>query len=214
MRVTVVGAHGKVARMLDRDLVNNGHEVAGVIRSPAQRADLEEDGVTPVLLDLESATSPEYAQAFDGSDAVVFAAGAGGGNVEKTYAIDRDAAIAVIDAATSAGVVRFVMLSTTGSGHPEIWDDGKEYLIAKGQADDHLKRSALDWTIVRPTYLSDDTPAGSVSLGDPDKDPGPAVSRADVAAVLAAVLDHPNTIGKAFTVDAGDIPIDEAVSQI
>ena len=56
MRVAIAGAHGQVARRLGRLLAGRGDTVLGLVRDPDHAADLEADGVTPVVLDLESSS--------------------------------------------------------------------------------------------------------------------------------------------------------------
>jgi len=77
MRVVVAGGHGQVALLLERMLVERGVEAVGLVRNPDHVRDLEEVGAEGVVLDLERATPEELATAVEGSDAVVFAAGAG-----------------------------------------------------------------------------------------------------------------------------------------
>ena len=71
------------------------------------------------------------------------------------------------------------------------------YFQAKAQADAALEQSGLDHTIVRPGGLTDDPGTGQVTVA-PELERGGQIPRDDVAAVLLAVLDAPNTIGKAF----------------
>jgi uncharacterized protein YbjT (DUF2867 family) len=75
-----------------------------------------------------------------------------------------------------------------------------------------VRASGLDATVVRPGGLSNDPGTGRVTLGD--NLPSGQVTRDDVAAVLAAVLDSPNTIGRTLDLIGGDTPIAEAVQAI
>jgi uncharacterized protein YbjT (DUF2867 family) len=84
------------------------------------------------------------------------------------------------------------------------------YLRAKARADEELRASGLDWTIVRPGRLTDDPGTGRVQAG---AGVGRAdVPRDDVAATLLAVLDEPGTVGVTFEVVGGETPIAEAVA--
>ncbi len=152
-RIVIVGGHGKVALHLARLLADRGDEATSVIRKAEQKADIEQAGGTPLVLDVENADVDEMAKAFSGADAVVWSAGAGGGSAERTYAVDRDAAQRAVDAASKAGVRRFVMVSWIGStpDHGIDPDDSFfAYADAKLAADDHLRASDLDWTILGP----------------------------------------------------------------
>jgi len=210
-RIVIIGGHGKVALHLARLLADRGDEATSVIRDPDQAGDIEQAGGTPLVLDVENADTDEMAAAFEGADAIVWSAGAGGGSAERTYAVDRDAAQRAIDAAAQAGVRRFVMVSWIGST-PDHGIDPEDsfyaYADAKLAADDHLRASDLDWTILGPGTLTLDPPSGRITTAPQGKG---EVSRADVAAVAAAVLVQPATVGRFIRFGAGDTLIAEAI---
>ena len=181
-RILIIGGHGKVARLLTPLLAARGDEVSAVIRNAEHTADVEGDGATAVVADVESLDRAELAALFAGHDGVVWAAGAGGGDPERTYAIDRDAAIRSMDAADAAGAKRYVM-------------------------DEHLQQTRLDWTILGPSGLTLDPPTGRIDVGGESR----TVARADVAAVIAAVLADPSTVGRTIEFNAGSTPIADAV---
>ncbi len=116
MHIVIAGGHGKIALILERLLAQRGDSVAGIIRKPAQAADLEAVGAEQLVVDLERASVEEVAGHLRGADAVVFAAGAGpGSGAARKETVDRDAAILLADAARAAGVDRYLMISSTGS---------------------------------------------------------------------------------------------------
>jgi len=207
-RVIVFGGHGRIALLLAPLLVARDDEVTSVIRNPDHVADVEQTGATARVADIESLDTSAIADLIRGHDAVVWSAGAGGGNPERTYAVDRDAAIRSMDAAAEAGVRRYVMVSWLGStadhGVPED-DSFFPYADAKWAADEHLRGTGLDGTILGPGTLTFDDPTGLIDLDAPD---GGRVSRADVAAVIAATLVEPTTIGR--TVRFGNGTADSA----
>jgi uncharacterized protein YbjT (DUF2867 family) len=216
MRIVIAGGHGKIALILERLLSQRGDSVVGFIRNSEHAADLEAAGAEPVLVDLESASVDEVAAHLRGADAVVFAAGAGpGSGAARKDTVDRDAAILLADAAETAKVDRYVMISAIGAD-AEAPDDAGDpvfvaYLRAKGAADDSVRaRRALDSTIVRPGHLTNDPGTGRVTIAD-DTGRGD-IPREDVAAVLLAVLDTPGTAGQMFEVISGDTPITDAVT--
>ncbi len=210
MRVLILGGHGKVALLLAPLLTARGDEVTSIIRNPDHAAEIAATGAVPLVLDL--AGGDDLAGALEGQDAVVWSAGAGGGSAERTYAVDRDAAIRSMDAAVAAGVKRYVMVSWIGSTPDHGVDPGNAfyaYADAKLAADDHLRGTELDWTILGPGTLTMDPPRGTIEI-DPDGDG--RVPRADVAAVVAAVLTEDATIGRFIRFGAGDTPIEEALA--
>jgi uncharacterized protein YbjT (DUF2867 family) len=157
VRVAIAGAHGQVATRLARLLVDRGDDVIGLIRNPRHAEDLRAVGVVPEVCDLEHATVDEIATAVSGSDAVVFAAGAGpGSDAARKLTMDRDGAIKLLDA-TASNACRYVMLSGIGVENPPDSDDVfAVYLRAKAEADAAVIASECDWTIVRPSRLTDD----------------------------------------------------------
>lgn len=212
MDVAIAGAHGKVARRVARLLSARGDRVRGLIRNPGHAADLRTDGSEPVVCDLELAPGSEVAAAIEGTDAVVFAAGAGpGSGAQRKLTLDRDGSIKLLEAARTAGVERYVMISSVGAENPPDGDDVfSVYLRAKAEADRALMTSDRTWTIVRPVSLTDDTGAGRLHI---DVEPVKGkVSRDDVAAVLAAVLHEERAAHLILYVTSGDTPVEEALA--
>lgn len=218
MKIVVVGALGKVARHLLPLLTKSGHDVVGVVRKPEQVDVVTDLGAEPLLLDVEDASTDQIATALDGADAVVWSAGAGGGNPDRTYAVDRDAAIRSMDAAALAGVRRYVMVSWIGSvpdhGIPED-SSFYPYADAKLAADDHLRGTSLDWTILGPGSLTDDAATGRIErVADGtalERGEESAVPRADVAQVAADTLREPLTVGAFVRFRSGETPIPDAL---
>ncbi|GAA5037812.1 SDR family oxidoreductase [Microbacterium fluvii] len=210
-RIIVIGGHGKVALLLEPLLVEAGHEVGAVIRDPDQAADVVLTGANAVVADIESLDQAGFIELLAGYDVIVWSAGAGGGDPRRTLAIDRDAAIRSMDAAAAAGVHRYLMVSYFGAGPDHGVDPENSfftYAEAKAAADEHLRAAALDWTILAPSALTLDAPMGRISVTDTSAQ---TVSRADVAAVVAACVDEPATIGRTIRFNAGDVPITDAV---
>src|SRR3954468_22041610 len=162
MDILVAGGHGKVAIRLLRLLAEQGHTARGLIRDPAQAADLESAGAVPVIGDLENdETLAPYVR---GADAVVFAAGAGpGSGAARKRTVDLGGAVKLADAAVETGVRRYVMVSSIGAQDPRSAGPSMQtYLEAKAEADAYVVASALDYTIVRPGSLQDAPGTGLV----------------------------------------------------
>jgi uncharacterized protein YbjT (DUF2867 family) len=213
MDVLVAGGHGKIALRLLRLLAADGHRARGLVRKPGQAADLAAVGAVAVLGDLEAdAGLDEYVQ---GADVVVFAAGAGpGSGPQRKRTVDLGGAVKLVDAARAVGVRRYVMISSIGADRAQLASGPmRPYLEAKAEADRYLMASGLDYTIVRPGSLTDDPGTGRVGLSTELGGRG-QVPRDDVAAVIARVLDAPNTIGVTFEVFSGDRLVAEAVRSL
>lgn len=212
MRVVIAGGHGQIAQRLEKVLADRGDTPVGIVRNRDHVADLEKVGAETVVLDLEKADIAAVADVLKGADAAVFAAGGGpDSGVERKETVDRAAAVLLADAAEQAGVRRYVMVSSMGTdkADPDSDEVFQVYLRAKKGADDDLRARDLDWTVVRPGRLTDDDGAGRVQVGVL---PRGEVPRADVAAVLAAVLSTDSTIGATFDLLAGHQTIEAALA--
>jgi uncharacterized protein YbjT (DUF2867 family) len=214
MRIVIAGGHGQIARQLGRLVVAAGHHAVGMVRNPEHISDLQEDGIEPVVIDLEATDVGEMTEVVRGADAVVFAAGGGpDGNAARKETVDKGGAIMLADAAEASGVRRYVMVSAmhTDRADPQSDDVFQVYLRAKEAADDDLRSRDLDWTVVKPGRLTDDVPTGRVQVGRLERG---SVTRGDVAHVLAEVLEAENTVGKTFDVLGGEVPVKEAVHSL
>jgi uncharacterized protein YbjT (DUF2867 family) len=212
-RIVIIGGHGKVALRLAPILRQRGDEVTSVFRNPEHAEEVQAAGAQPVVADIEIMNVDAVTRLLAGHDAVVFSAGAGGGNPARTYAVDRDAAIRVIDAAQQAGVRRFVMVSYFGAGpdHGVPQDNPfHPYAEAKAAADAHLRASSLDWTILGPGRLTLEPGTGQISVGAAAA--GGEVSRDDVAGVAAACLADDATIRRTIEFNNGDVAIADALT--
>lgn len=214
MRIAIIGGHGKVALRLSTILTEHSHQVTSFFRKPEQADDVRHTGARPVVFDVEESSAEEIAHEIEGHDALVWSAGAGGGNPARTYAVDRDAAIRSMDAAGRVGVDRYIMVSYLGArlqhGVPE-GDPFFAYAEAKAAADDYLRKTQLDWTILGPGRLTLEEPSGRIAVGPAVEKAGRATSRGNVALVAAAVLGEPRTIGKTIDFVDGERPIAEAI---
>jgi uncharacterized protein YbjT (DUF2867 family) len=208
--VAIAGGHGKIALILGRLLAERGDTVRGLIRNPDQADDLRAVGIEPVIADLESES--DIASAIRGADAVVFAAGAGPGSGDaRKRTVDLGGAVKLIEAAKAEGVSRYLIVSSMGADKAP--EDGAEgfgaYLQAKFEADEAVRASGLDYTVVRPGGLTDDPGTGLVTIAEHTG--RGQIPRADVAAVFVACLDTPSTIGQSFDLISGTTPIPDAL---
>ena len=210
MKVLVVGANGTTGKQVVEKVANSKqHEAYAMIRDEKQADALKKLGANVVLADLEQ----DVSDALRGMDAVIFAAGSGGNTGdEKTIAVDQNGAKNIIDEAKNQGVKRFVMLSSMGTDAPEQGPEGLQlYLRAKAIADEYLKQSNLQYTIVRPGTLSNDQATGKIDINNDIEDKSQTIPRADVATVLVECLNEEATIGKTFEILAGETEIEKAI---
>ena len=150
MNIFVAGGHGKIGLRLLRLAAQRGDQARGLIRDPGQSADLEAVGAEPVVADWEA--GDDITPLVAGADAVVFAAGAGpGSGPERKRTVDYGGAVKLIEAAKANGVSRYVIVSSMGADDPlSAPEQMRPYQEAKAAADEALRDSGLDFTIVRP----------------------------------------------------------------
>lgn len=215
--VQILGGHGHVALKLAKILSNGGYKVISLIRDPAQKADVEATGATPVVFDLERAKLEDFEDQFRGADAIVWSAGAGGkGGPKRTYAVDKDAAIRSIEAAQKVGVKRYIQVSFLGSGSDQFKNKENplhDYSEAKAASDKELEHSKLDWTLVNPGTLSNEDYTGRIHL-KPESTTRNTASRDNVAQVIFIALKNPRTIHKKIEFVDGKESIDQALDKL
>jgi len=220
MKIAIAGGHGQIALLLARLVTDAGHDAVAIVRNPAHVADVEQQGATAIVADLEQLDDDGLALRLRGVDAVVFAAGAGpNSGAERKLTVDRDAAILLANAAERIGIDRYVMVSAMAADtyDPERAvvparseaDVFQVYLRAKAEADANVRMRNLRWTIVRPGALIDTPPQGTVQVGRTV--PRGSIPRADVAAVVLHALLDDAAIGVQFEVTSGDTPIAAAL---
>ncbi|MGM1055499.1 MAG: SDR family oxidoreductase [Bacteroidota bacterium] len=202
--VLVAGANGTTGRIII-DLLKESekYQPIAMVRKQEQKDHFEKENVAAVLGDLEE----DLSDAVKNADKVIFAAGSKGKNV---IGVDQEGAKKFTDAAKKSGVGKFVMLSSMGADNPTISEELEDYLRAKGNADDYLRNSGLDYTIVRPGALTDEDGSGKIQLKEKLEKQG-SISRANVAQTLVEVLEDDVKQNQVFEILDGETPIEKAV---
>lgn len=227
--VKIIGGHGKVALLAAKQLSQFPNvTVESFIRKPEQQKDIEDVGAKPVIFDVTNSSPTELQRQLQDAQFVVWAAGAGGkGGPEATYKIDRDGAIAVVDALKSSTTLkRFIIVSAIGTDFASVI--GPEfplynYYQAKAAADRHLAGSGIPYTILGPGALSLDPPSGKIDakLSREETDLrtpiNRSVSRANVASVISTLITNDEVqkhqLNKTIEFLDGDVPIAEALTK-
>jgi len=234
----IVGGSGKVARHLTRILssASPSWTVYSIIRKPEQSSSIKEIGGEPIVQSIEESSVSDLVGTLNKyrPDVVVWSAGAGGGSPERTDKVDREGAIKSMDACAEAGVARYIIVSAIdvrdrqNKPVPEWYDDNDKqrsdrgwsaigsYMKAKLAADTELRtgngKRKLKYTIVRPGGLSDESGKGTVDAGKVHI--ANSISREDVAQTIFECIKNDGTIGLAFDVVGGDVPIQKAVQEV
>ena len=221
--IIILGGHGKVALHAHRKLVEAGHSVTATIRSAHQAAAIEKAGASPLVLDLQEASTDQLAEAISGHDAVVWSAGAGGPRSSPSLPIATPRSVRWMRPSARAFSGTSWCRTRSSLDHGVAEDHGFfPYVQAKAEADVHLRESSLDWTILGPGFLTDDDPAGTVGpgpieeFGGDRQGPGPqgerTISRSDVAQTIVDALDIASTVGRTIEYGRGT-PIREALAR-
>lgn len=214
MNVLVIGANGQIGIRLVHQLKDAGHNPVAMVRKEEQVEQFKEQGIDTVLADLEE----DFSHAYENIDAVVFSAGSGGHTPKsQTKVIDRDGAIKAIDEAEESGVERFIMVSALKANRdPETWSEPMEhYYDAKAKADEHLRDSNLNYTVLMPGRLTNEEGTGNVELKERiDSIDTKSITRDDVASVIVGLLNEEKSFGKSLELLQGDSSIEQAIAEL
>ena len=211
MKVLIVGANGKVGTLLSGKLwAAHDFSPVALIRDVRQQMKFTAFGVPSVVGDIENGVS----EFLPGMDAVVFTAGSGANTgPDKTIDVDQNAAIRLIDDCAKIGVRRFVMVSAIGADPESESDRIRNYLRAKGVADNHLRTSGLDYVILQPGRLQDETGTGRIEVAE-DLERHETIAREDVADAIIECLRNYLTIGKTIQMVSGKKMAKEAIAEL
>ncbi|WP_138416092.1 SDR family oxidoreductase [Aquibacillus sediminis] len=216
MNILVVGANGQIGKHLVKYIQESGeHQAKAMIRKQEQEQYFKDLGAETALVDLEGSID-DIAKAVEGVDAIVFTAGSGPHTgPDKTILIDLDGAVKTIEAAKQVGVKRFVMVSSFDTSREAVLeapDSFSPYVAAKLYADEWLLNTDLDYTIVHPGRLTNDSGTGKVQVAE--KVERGSIPREDVAKVLLATVDNDSLIGKRFQLVEGDTAVEDALKSL
>eukprot|EP00892_Ulva_mutabilis_P003818 jgi/Ulvmu1/1808/UM119_0026.1 len=139
---------------------------------------------------MDKASVAKAMSSIDGLDAVVCTIG---GTLENPQ-VDSEGNINVINAAIEAGVKKFVLVTSIGTGDSkdapaqQVYDTLKPVLLEKGKAEDALKaQDKMDWVIIRPGGLTNDPATGKWFVTENPRVCG-AIAREDVAELVCKAL--------------------------
>lgn len=208
--VLVLGAGGNVSKHTVPLLIESGHKVTALVRNPEHAPRLIDAGATVIIRDLTTLDEEGWARLITPFDTVVWSAGAGGGSAERTYAVDRDAAMKAIDALEELGeyAPHFVMVSYAGAAEATAEDDGGSwyaYVESKKAVDQRLLASDLPHTILGPTLLTDE-PSKGVTVLTETRNADSKTSRELVAQVIVEAVDRGGLEPNPFEFEDGTEP--------
>src|SRR5262245_32997502 len=205
MKITVIGATGRTGRLVVREGVRRGHEVTAFAR---RRGDLDRIAGLAAVVVGDGRRAQDLAAAVRGRDAVISVVGAAGRGPTSEVS---EVTSAVIAAMRAAGARRLVVVSANGlvATHPRVLAGVVRWVFRGPYADlaaaeRAVAASGLDWTIVRPTRLTDGPATGRVRRVRGELTSGPyQIGRADLAAALLDLATSADDIGGAVEVTGG-----------
>jgi len=201
--VVVAGATGGTGQLVVKHLVAEGYEVRAMVRSLEKGKRVLGDDISMVKADVtEPASLPPL---LEGADFVISAIGSRGKvNPED---VDYGGSLALIDAAKSAGIKKFIMVTSGGVTwrfHPINWFND-DVLKWKRKAELYLRASGLTHVIVRPNGGLNDDPANENKITFEQTDKwGGKISRDDVAVVCVEALGYQEADNKTFEIQNDD----------
>lgn len=198
LNVLVFGASGGLGLEITRVLIIRGDKVTAFVRPTSDRTLLEPLGVDFAVGDALDAESVLAAMQGGEYDAVITAIG-GFDDVKPDYLGNKN----IFDAAEATGIPRLIMISTIGAG--DSYESApllsrlalSKVLLLKTQAEDYLRETSLDYTIIRPGGLSPGVGTGGGILSE-DRTTMGFINRQDLAPLVVGVLDDDRTIGRTF----------------
>ncbi|MGC9519909.1 MAG: NAD(P)H-binding protein [Desulfuromonadaceae bacterium] len=150
MRVFVTGGSGFVGSEVLKQLSAAGHDVVALIRQGSEETLPKEDNIRSYVGDV---TDPQsLPDGMRGCDAVIHLVGIIRAFPDRGVTFERlhvEATQNVVQAAAAVGVKRYLHMSANGA-RP---DSGIAYQRTKGEAEEAVRKSALEWTIFRPTLI-------------------------------------------------------------
>ena len=200
-KILIIGGTKGTGLALAQLLSEHGKQVTMTVRAQSDLSALQQLDVKQVTADAMDRTSLDEVFRNQSFDAVVTSLGGRAPSPEERA--DYYGNINAIEAAKAVGVRRFVMLGAIGTGGSVVAlsDRAREILgpvlAVKTKAEDHLKHSGLDFTIIRGGALGDEPATGNGFLTEDESLIG-TIQRADFAALTAAALEDPETLGKTY----------------
>ena len=185
--IFLAGASRGVGREIAKCLTEQGKKVKALLRSEEARPELEAMGIKVVMGDALEAAALE--QAMLGDEPISAVISTIGGLPKDGQRVDYLGNKNLIDAAVKAGVQKFILVSSIGSGEsvvaipPQALEALRAVLIEKEQAEKHLIESGLTYIVIRPGGLKSEPATGNGVLTEDYKVAG-TIHRADVAQLV------------------------------
>ena len=205
MKITIFGATGKTGIELVKQSLEQGHTVTAFVRDPGRMV-IKDERLTMITGDVFD--SVKVTQAIQGQEAVICVLGAG--NDLKKTTVRTTGTINIINGMQKNNVKRLMVVTAMGVGSSwttlSLFNRFFFATMLKSSRKDHeaqeiaVRESHLDWTIIRPSGLTDTPRTGVYKVGENILATTSKISRADIADLILKEIKHETLIGKAVTI--------------
>lgn len=205
MKIAICGATGKTGIECIKQALDHGHEVTVMVRDP-KRLPTFTKPITVFTGDFNNLDTVK--STIQGQDAVICTLGAK--ELYKNSGIRARGTRAIIETMKEVGVKRLVVMSSMGIGESwkqlSLFSKALFILVMPAARQDHeaqeqaVRASALDWTIIRPSGLTDVPHVSSYEIGVDLSPKTSRISRANVADLILKVIESNSHIHKAITI--------------
>jgi putative NADH-flavin reductase len=204
MKLAIFGATGNTGLELVKQSLEKGHQVTAFVRDTS-RLSVKHDQLNIFTGDVFDLASVE--EVVQGQDAIVCALGSS--DLKKTT-VRAEGTANIIQAMKEHGIQRLLVVTAMGTG--ESWNTLSRVnkffyaTLLKSSREDHeaqetaVKQSELDWTIIRPSGLTDEPRTGVYEVGENILAKTSKIARADVADLIVKELEQNTLIHKAVTI--------------
>lgn len=205
MKILVIGATGGTGQAIVREALAKGHAVTALVRSEAKARPLLPG---TALVEGDARDQAALTRAVEGCDAAISALGTRKIRLVGKVTLMSEGTRALVTAMNERGVRRLVCITGLGAGDSAghggfVYDRLiKPVLLRtiyqdKDRQEAIIRASGLDWTIVRPTVLTDKPATGTVrAIVNLEGLHGGSIPRADVAAFVVAQTGSEAWLGK------------------
>ncbi|KAM6575758.1 hypothetical protein CsatA_024085 [Cannabis sativa] len=217
-KIFVAGATGSTGKRIVEQLLAKGFSVkAGVRDLDKAKTTIFKDNpdLQFVKADVTDG-SDKLAEVIDeDSDAVICATGfRPGWDLFAPWKVDNFGTVNLVEACRKRNINRFILISSilvNGAAMGQILNPAYIFLnvfgltlVAKLQAEQHIRKSGINYTIIRPGGLKNDPPSGNVVMEPEDTLSSGSISRDQVAEVAVEALIHPEANYKVVEIVARD----------
>lgn len=229
-KIFVAGSSGRTGKKIVEKLLSEGYRVrAGALDVNKAKSTLPNDPSIDIVKADVTAGAEKLVEAIGDAEAVVCATGFRySWDIFAPWKVDNFGTVNLVEACRQIGVRRFILVSSilvNGAAMGQILNPAYIVLnvfgltlIAKLQAENYIRKSGIDFTIVRPGGLKDGPPTGNIVMEPEDTLSEGSIFREQVAEVVVGALSCPEASYKVVEIvarsEAPKLPVHELFAAI